>query len=129
MPEEDHGGIDHQTVGQRVGDLAKGRLDFPAPREPAVDLVGDARDAEDDRGRPAVAAVRSEDETDEGGNEKEPEDSQRVGDLRHAGRIRGWRRPSRSRASSTPTATRFSGPCAVARRARTSGAGASPCWT
>ena len=55
MPEQDHRGVDHQPVGERVGDLAELRLDVPAAREPAVDLVGDAGDAEDDRRRPSCA--------------------------------------------------------------------------
>ena len=42
--EEDDGGVDHQPVGERVGDLAELRLDMPAAREPAVHLVGDAGD-------------------------------------------------------------------------------------
>ena len=42
--------------------LPNSRLDVPAAREPAVDLVGHAGDAEDDRGRPAVAAVRGHEE-------------------------------------------------------------------
>ena len=46
--EEDHGGVDHQPVGERVGDLPEARLDAPAPGEEAVDLVGDAGDREDD---------------------------------------------------------------------------------
>ena len=52
--EEDHGRVDHQPVGERVGDLAELRLDLPAAREPAVHLVGDAGVGEDDRRRPAV---------------------------------------------------------------------------
>ena len=41
--EQDHRGVDHQPVGERVGVLAELRLDVPAPREPAVDLIGDRR--------------------------------------------------------------------------------------
>ena len=33
--------IDHQAVGERVGQLARRRLDMPAAREEAVDLVGE----------------------------------------------------------------------------------------
>ena len=51
-------GVDHQPVGERVGDLAEARLDVPAAREEAVDLVGDAGDAEDDPGRPRVRVAR-----------------------------------------------------------------------
>ena len=42
--------------------LPKRGLDVPAPREEAVDLVGDPGDAEDDRRRPAVAVVGGEQE-------------------------------------------------------------------
>ena len=56
--EQDHRGIDHQPVGERVGELAEPRLDVPAAREEAVHLVGDAGDAEDDPGRPAAAVAR-----------------------------------------------------------------------
>ena len=52
--EEDDRGVDHQPVGEWVGHLAELRLDLPAAREPAVHLVGDAGDREDDRRRPAV---------------------------------------------------------------------------
>ena len=65
MPEQDDGGVDHQAVGERIGDLAELGLDVPAAREPPVDLVGDAGDAEDDRRRPAVAAVGDEEQHDE----------------------------------------------------------------
>ena len=56
MNEHDHRRVDHQPVGERVGVLSELRLDVPAPREPAVDLVGDRGDAEDDPRRPAVPA-------------------------------------------------------------------------
>ena len=46
--EENHGRVDHQPIGERVRDLPEPRLDAPAPREEAVDLVGDACDEEDD---------------------------------------------------------------------------------
>ena len=45
--EQDDGGVDHQPVGERIGDLAEARLDAPAAGEEPVDLVGDARDSED----------------------------------------------------------------------------------
>ena len=57
-PEQDHGHVDQQAVGERVGDLAERRLDVPAAGEEAVDLVGDRGGAEEDGGRPAVPAVR-----------------------------------------------------------------------
>ena len=42
--EHDDGGVDHQPVGERVRDLAELRLDVPAPRQVAVELVGDRRE-------------------------------------------------------------------------------------
>ena len=77
-PEEDDGGVDHEAVGQRVGELAELGLDPPAAREPAVHLVGDAGRSEDDRRRDAVPRVGVEHEHDEHGDEPEPEDRQRV---------------------------------------------------
>ena len=62
VPEQDDGRVDQQPVGERVGDLPEGRLDAPAPREEAVDLVRHRGGAEDDRRRPAPASVRGEEE-------------------------------------------------------------------
>ena len=86
---EDHCRVDHQPVGERVGELAEGRLDVPAPREEAVHLVGDPGDPEDDRGGPRVATVAREDQRDEHGDQQEPRDRQRVRHLGagHADRI------------------------------------------
>ena len=52
---QDHGGVDHQPVGERVGELPEVRLDVPATGEKAVHLVGDPGDAEDEAGGPARA--------------------------------------------------------------------------
>ena len=79
--EQDDGRVDHQPVGERIGDLAELGLDVPAAREPAVDLVGDAGDAEDDGRRPAVPAVGRDQERHEDRDQREPQDRQRV---RHA---------------------------------------------
>src|SRR5262245_39838662 len=136
MPEQDHGRVDHQAVGERVGDLSELRLDVPTPREPAVDLVGDASHPEDDRRRPAVTAVRCEQQDDEDRNQNQAADRkeirnrcQRGGHYAsgHAERIRRWPSRSRFRGSLTPTATRFSGRCAAGARGTTSGPGASQC--
>ena len=48
--EQDDRDVDHQPVGERVGELAELGLDLPAPREPAVDLVGDPGEREDEPG-------------------------------------------------------------------------------
>ena len=44
-PEQDDRGVDHEPVGERVGDLPELGLDVPAAGEEAVDLVGDRRRA------------------------------------------------------------------------------------
>ena len=105
-----HGRIDHQPVGERVGDLAERRLDVPAPREEAVDLVGDAGDREDDRRGPGVAAVAAQDQHDEHREKHEPSDRQRVRKVPapHADKDTAVRTAGDSRASSTPIATRSS---------------------
>ena len=56
-PEQDHGCVDHQPVGEWVGDLAERGLDMPAPSEPAVDLVGERRRRRR-RCRPPSCALR-----------------------------------------------------------------------
>ena len=76
--EEDHGRVDHQPVGERVGHLAELRLDPPATRQEAVDLVGDAGDAEDDPRRPAVTAVCRQHERHEERDQEEAGDGQRI---------------------------------------------------
>ena len=63
--EEDDGGVDHQPVGERIGELAELGLDLPPARQPAVDLVGDPGDPEDDPGRPARVPARIDGEDDE----------------------------------------------------------------
>ena len=63
--EHDDRGVDHQPVGERVGDTAEVRLDTPPAREETVDLVGDPGDGEDDAGGPAVPAVGGEHQHDE----------------------------------------------------------------
>src|SRR4051812_24304015 len=76
--EQDHRSVDHQPVRQRIEDPAELGLDVPAPGEEAVDLVGDARDPEDDPGGPAVAVLDAEHQRDEHGYENQPRDRQRV---------------------------------------------------
>ena len=81
VPEQDHRRIDHQAVGQRVGELAEARLDVPAPRQPAVDLVGDPGHAEQDRAGDRPALLGAEHEHDEKRDQRDPEQGQRVRDL------------------------------------------------
>ena len=83
VPEQDHRRVDHQPVGERVGDLAERRLDVPAAREEAVDLVGDAGGAEE-RSPPASCGRRrtSRISTAKTGISDEPRDRQRVRKLR-----------------------------------------------
>ena len=116
--------VDHQPVGERVGDLAERRLDVPAAREVAVDLVGDAGDRRR-RSRPAtsVAAVATSriSTTKTGsapativsafGSCASGAETVRAATLTGYGACRRWRSP----ASWTPTATRSSAPCAAAR--------------
>jgi formimidoylglutamate deiminase len=76
--QENHGGVDHQPVGERVEDPAEVRLHLPAPRKEAVDLVGDAGDTKDDAGRPAMAAVRRQHQRDENRDQGKPPDRERI---------------------------------------------------
>ena len=76
--EQDHRGVDHQPVGERVGDLPEARLDMPAAREEAVDLVCDAGDAEDDPRRPAGRVPGPNQHGHEDGDEREAAEGQRV---------------------------------------------------
>ena len=80
--EQDHGRVDHQPVGERVGELPEARLDVPAAREEAVHLVGDPGDAEDDARRPARPVARPHHEHDEDRDQGEPRDRERVRELR-----------------------------------------------
>src|SRR4051794_9224229 len=81
VDQQQHRGVDHQAVGERIGDLPELRLDVPAPREKPVDLVGHARDPEDDRRWPGVAAVGRRDQPDEDRDQDDPEDRERVRQL------------------------------------------------
>ena len=87
--EEDDCGVDHQPVGERVCDLAELGFHVPAAREPAVHLVGDAGDGEDDRRGPAVAAVGRDEEHDEERDQRQPQDRQRIRDLSERSGDRG----------------------------------------
>ena len=81
------GSVEHQAVGERVGELAEARLDLPAASEEAVQLVGDPRDEEDPAGCPARAVVGCAEEDDrEERHQREPQHGQRVRDLRERGR-------------------------------------------
>src|SRR2546421_5314315 len=76
--EQDHRGIDHQPVRERVEDPAEVRLDAPAPCQVAVDLVGDTRDAEHDPRRPAVTALGGQHQDHEDRDQHQASDGQRV---------------------------------------------------
>ena len=87
--EENDRGIDHQTVGERVGDPAEVGLDVPAAGEPAIDLVGDSGGGEDDRRAPALASVRGNEQDDEDRDQRQPQDRERVRDARQRSGDRG----------------------------------------
>ena len=55
--EQDDRDVDHQPVGERVGDPAERRFHVPPAGKPPVELVTHARDTEEDGGGPAVAAL------------------------------------------------------------------------
>jgi formimidoylglutamate deiminase len=76
--QEDHRGVDHQTVGQGIEDSAEVRFHLPAPRKEPVDLVGDAGDTEDDARRPAVTAIRGQHQRNEDGDQGKPRDRERI---------------------------------------------------
>ena len=129
--EQHDGDVDHQPVGERVGDLPELGLDAPAAREPAVELVGDRGDARRrspraSSGRPVARASSDDEDRDR----REPQDRQRVrqlakrrGDRRARLTARRlvsspWRERPRFPASSTPTATRSSARSAGRARRR-----------
>ena len=85
QPEQEDRHVDHQAVGQRVGELAEARLDVPAPREPAVDLVGDAGERENARRGPAPLAVGAHEKHGEHRDQREAEDGEGVRKLRERG--------------------------------------------
>ena len=60
--EEQDRGVDHQAVGERVGELAELRLDVPAPGEEPSTWSVSAGGGEEDRGGRAPPAVRAEHE-------------------------------------------------------------------
>ena len=76
--EQDRRRVDHQPVGEWICELPELRLDVPAAREEAVDLIGHARDEEDPAGGPARAVVRADVDDDEDRNQREPQYRQRV---------------------------------------------------
>ena len=137
MHEHDHRGVDHQPVGERVGVLAELRLDVPAAREPAVDLVGDRRRRRRRSPRPSCARRRPcETRTTKTGISTNRAIVSAFGscaaarngagrhadkDSRRVARDRSTLPGLRQRALATPS----SAPCAAAPRAATSGPGAT----
>ena len=82
MPEQNHGHVDQQPVGERVGDLPELGLDVPAAGQEAVELVGDRGGREEDRRGPAVAVGRVQDQDRVDRDRDQPQDRQRVRQLR-----------------------------------------------
>jgi hypothetical protein len=78
VPEQHDDDVDQDAVGERVGDLPEGRLDVPAAREEAVDLIGDGRSGEEQPCGPARLAVRREDQHGDDRDHGKPCDRQRV---------------------------------------------------
>src|SRR5439155_4087460 len=76
--------------GEGIGDPAERRLDAPAPREEAVDLVRDACGAEDDRRRPAAAPVAREHQPCIDRDHEQSRKRQRIRQLLLQPRSRGW---------------------------------------
>ena len=103
--EHDHGDVDHQPVGERVGDLAERRLDTPPSREPAVELIRDRGGPEHDPREPARATPLGEQQDDEGGDRGEAQDRERVRQLakrRRDRRAHGSRLDGRSKIHGGP---------------------------
>ena len=110
-------GADHEPVGERVGDLPEARLDVPAAREVAVELVGERRGGEEDP-RPPRRAVA--------GVEVEPDEDRDRGEARDRERVRDRAAESRPGHGGHPTAstlhasrTGWTAPASVARVAGT----------
>ena len=94
VPEQHDRDVDQEPVGERVGDLAEPRLHVPAPREEAVDLVGQRCRPEQDRRRPAVSVDRPEDQRGVDRDDDQPSDGERIRNLRQ--------RPGDSRSGAHP---------------------------
>ncbi len=84
---ENDGGIDHEAVRERVGELPEPGLDTPVTREKAVHLIGRTRDAEDHAGGRAWRVPGADHQHDETRDQHEPHDRQRVRELRE---LRGY---------------------------------------
>jgi len=80
--QEDHRRVDHQTVGERVGELPEARFDVPEACEEAVQLVRHPGEEEDESRRPARGVTGPDHERDEDGDEDETPDGERVRKLR-----------------------------------------------
>ncbi len=80
-PHEDDRSPDHEPVGERVGHLSEARLDVPAAREPAVQLVGEGGAREEDPCPPRRAVAGVQVEPREDGDRREAQDRERVREL------------------------------------------------
>ena len=77
---EDRRSPDHEPVGERVGDGAEPRLHVPAPREVAVELVGERSCGEEHPCPPRRPVTRLQVEPDEDRDRDEARDRERVRD-------------------------------------------------
>jgi len=84
--EGDERARDQQLVGQRVHQAAEVRLALGAPRQPAVERVGEAGDHEHPRGQRVARGARQQ-RGDEHGHQQDAKDREdvRQGERKHAG--------------------------------------------
>src|SRR2546428_185818 len=68
---------EEELVGRRVEERAEAALASPAPRDPAVEQIGQGRAREDDERRSRLAVDQ---ERDEDGDQEDPEDREPVGE-------------------------------------------------
>src|SRR5207342_1905922 len=98
QPHEDDGGSDHESVGDRVGDLPEARLHAPAACEVAIELIREGRGCEEDPGPPRWPVARAEIEPREDRDRHKAGDRERVRDRSaqlcpgHGGTLRPARR-------------------------------------
>ena len=89
--EQQHRGVDHEAVGERVRELPELGLDVPATREEPVDLIGEGRGREEPGEDVAPLTVGSVQEHDEDRDDEKAQDRERIRQLcercgNHAGR-------------------------------------------
>ena len=101
--EEDDCRVDHQPVGERIGDLPERGLDAPPAGEPSVDLIADPGNAEEEGRRPAMPPIRRGQHDDENWDQREPQDRERIRHMSEASRHRGSGHGSRIERAGLPT--------------------------